>query len=234
MKPLHHADRATHTRGPLPRTAMLLAALLTLGACGGEPDVEPRPKGPSEPRTSPYTLEAGVPDPEMEQDGRAFRGVLTDTSHSGTPDFRYDAFIVTARKSGWVTMRSDVVAVHPDGYAHGYGYPLTIAPIEEGVTLGQSGGNYVQNALETGTAILMYPVAADQQYVLVYKTFRQFTPLTYRLTLPPELKLEGRIHAPPTPVPVPEHSEGAITLDNPRPEALHTFMNELRERVSTD
>ncbi len=131
--------------------------------------------------------------PELPSGSSAFLGVLTTDSALGYLDFRYDAYVVTARESGSVTIRSDVLEANPDGYRYGYGYPLSIAYIQDGVTLTQNGGNYVQNALETGTAIIDYPVQAGQQYILVYKTFGKFTPLKYRLTLPSTLTVEGRI-----------------------------------------
>ena len=106
------------------------------------------------------------------------------------------------------------------------------ASIEDGVTFTAYGGSYIQNALETGTAIIDYPVVAGHQYILVYKTFGSFTPLTYCLTLSSELILEGRIYTPPAPVPIPTVSTGLITLENPRPDALNRLVPWLNARVS--
>jgi hypothetical protein len=160
--------------------------------------------------------------------------VLTTDSALGSLDFRYDAYVVTARESGAVNIKSDVLEANPAGYRYGYGYPLSMTTIESGLSLTAYGGSYYQNALETGTAIIDYPVLAGHQYILVYKTFGSFTPLTYCLTLPPTLTLEGRIHTPPEPVPVPQNSAGLITLENPRPDALSRFVPWLSERVKSN
>lgn len=61
---------------------------------------------------------------------------------------------------------------------------------------------------------------------------RSFTPQTYCLTLPSTLKVEGRIHMPPLPVPIPTSSTGLITLENPRPDVLGRVVPWLNERVS--
>ncbi|MCY1075105.1 hypothetical protein [Archangium lansingense] len=158
---------------------------------------EPVPTDTTPTPAHPYTL-AAVPSEEMAeanppQQSRAFRGVLTTGSQPCPPYFHCDAFVVTAQTSGLVKISSDVLQVNPDVYPNGYGYPLTIAPIEEGVTLTQYGGEYLQNALEDGTAVLQYPVQKERQYILVYKTFSSFMPLTHRLRLPASLKMEGRI-----------------------------------------
>jgi hypothetical protein len=131
-----------------------------------------------------------------------------------------------------VNIKSDVLEANPEGYRYGYGYPLSMAAIEDGANLSAFVGTYVQNALETGTAIIGYQVQAGRQYILVYKTFGKFTPLTYLLTLPSALTLEGRIDALPEPVPAPPDSAGPITLENPRPDALSRFVPWLSERVN--
>jgi hypothetical protein len=232
MNHSHDVARAFDTRGPLPTTVILLALLAPLAACQPEPTPEP---GDTSTTTSPFSLSSAEQDPDLSTDPsqgrRAFVGVLTTASALGSLDFRYDAYVVTARQSGDVSIQSDVIHANPSGYRHGYGYPLSMAAIEDGITLSAYGGNYVQNALETGTAIIQYPVVAGRQYILVYKTFGSFTPLTYRLTLPATVTLEGRIHELPEPVSVPTSSTGPITLDNPRPDSLSRFMTWLGERV---
>ncbi|HEX5748779.1 MAG TPA: hypothetical protein VFZ09_21235 [Archangium sp.] len=162
---------------------------------------------------------------------RAFRGVLTTHSLQAPQYFHYDAFVVTARESGPVTIMSDVIEVGPNGYVHGYGYPLTIAPIEEGAVLTQIGGEYVQNALETGTAMIRYPVQKGRQYILAYKTFSGFMPLSYRLWLSPYLQMEGRIETLPAPVPVTGNDTGQISLENPRPATLSRIVEWLSPRM---
>ncbi len=141
------------------------------------------------------------------------------------------AFVITARESGRVLIKSEVLEAQPKHYPYGYGYPLSMAAIEEGVSLTFVGGSYVQDALNTGTAVIEYPVQAGRQYILVYKTFGTFTPLTYRLWLPSSLTVEGRIYPPPEPVPAVPVSAGPITLENPRPDTLSSFVSWLGSRV---
>jgi hypothetical protein len=232
--------------------ALALLALLTqVTACLPEPTSEPEPgqftPNPSSPeqptgepstQTSPFSLTAPSEDPhrppELPPGNGTYLGILTtDSVMGGSVDFRYDAYVITARVSGSMTLQSDVLESSPNNsYRYGYGYPLTMAAIADGITFTQYGGNYAQDALNTGTAIISYPVQAGQQYILVYKTFSAFTPLTYRLTLPASLVVEGRIYAPPEPVPVPPNSSGPITLENPRPDVLHRIVPWLNERVS--
>ena len=157
---------------------------------------------------------------------------LIDASSALGSYFRYDAFVLTARQTGKVVIQADVLSVNPSGYQYGYGYPLSMATIEDGVTFTAYGGSYLQDALSTGTAIMDYPVVAGQQYVLVYKTFSSFAPQTYCLKLPSTLTVEGQVHAPPVPVPIPPHSAGPITLENPRPDVLRRVVPWLNERVA--
>jgi hypothetical protein len=222
--------RRAHGLRTAVRFAGLLASLL-LAACEPEPAPEPTPPVIG---TSPYTLKAGVPESEQPPEATAVRAELTSTSHFGGNYYRYDAFIVTATQSGAARLRSDVLQVKEGAYPYGYGYPLSIAAIEGGVELAQLGGTYVQDALESGTAIVDYPVVEGRQYIVVYKTFDGFAPLTYRLTLPASLKLEGRIDTLPEPVPVTAASGGAITLENPQPQALQRFVDHLDASVSRD
>jgi hypothetical protein len=165
------------------------------------------------------------------QQVRAFLGVLTPGSLAAPSYFHYDAFVVTALESGWATITSDVLRVGPNAYEHGYGYPLTIASIEEGATFTFIGGNYLQNALETGTAVIEYPVRKGAQYILVYKTFSSFMPLTYRLWLSSNLKMEGKIDALPAPLPVTGGNTGQISLENPRPATLSHIVDWLSPRM---
>lgn len=231
--------RAPGVRRPIP-AVVLLVLLAQATACQPEPvDTPPdQPPGTTPVQTFPFTLTSASRDPDTSTPPPAgscpFYGVLTTDSALATLDFRYDAYVVTARDFGKVIIQSDVIEANPDGYRYGYGYPLSMAAIEDGVSLTAYGGQYLQNALETGTAIIEYPVAKGQQYILVYKTFGRFTPLKYCLTVPSVLTIEGRIDALPEPVPVPQESSGPITLENPRPDALSRFVPWLNERVKNN
>jgi len=75
------------------------------------------------------------------------------------------------------------------------------------------------------------PQRKGHQYILVYKTFSGFMPLTYRLWLPPTLKMEGRIEPLPAPVPVTGGETGQISLENPRPAALSRIVDGLNPRM---
>jgi hypothetical protein len=121
----------------------------------------------------------------------AFEAVLTLQAASAGSDFRHDTYVVTARRSGMAIIQSDVIEANPKGYKHGYGYPLNIEPLDGSIA--PNGAHYVQDALETGTAIIKYPVLAGRQYRLEYKTFDSFTPLKYRITLSEELVLERQL-----------------------------------------
>jgi hypothetical protein len=249
MKSSYRVARAPNARRPMLAAVVLLVLLAQTTACQPDPAPVPGDSSPEQPthtpdqptdatspQTSPFTLAFSPQDPDYTPDpkqpgGGAFLGVLTTNSALASLDFRYDAYIVTARESGAMIIKSEVLEANPAGYRYGYGYPLSMTAIEDGVSLTQYGGSYVQDALETGTAIIEYPVRAGRQYILVYKTFGSFTPLTYRLTLPSALTVEGRIHQPPEPVPAPP-SSGIITLENPRPDALSRFVPWLSERVN--
>jgi len=178
----------------------------------------------------PHDEEAAAADPSPP--GRAYRGVLTTESLLGVVDLRYDALVLTARESAVVTFRSEVLKTD-HSYKYGYGYPLSVATFEEGVSLTAVGGMYLQSALEDGTALYQYPVEKGRQYILVYKTFGAFTPLTYRLRIPTALKVEGRIQSLPAPVPVAGGDTGQITLENPRPATLDTIVEWLNPRVGS-
>ncbi len=242
MNRLQSFARAAHARGAVSRPAVLflLLAQVAVTGCQQEPGpIEPpvpTDTTPGQTRTSSHALAAAPVDDEAvaadpPQQARPFRGVLTTDSLPGLSYFHYDAFVVTARESGTVTISSDVIEVGPNAYVHGYGYPLTIGSIDEGATLTLIGGEYVQNALDTGTAVIQYPVRQGRQYILVYKTFSNFMPLTYRLWLPPTLKMEGRIEPLPAPVPVTGGETGQISLENPRPAALSRIVDWLNPRV---
>jgi hypothetical protein len=246
MNHSHPLARVPDARRPMPAAVVLLVLLAQVAACQPEQPVEAPPVETTPAETtpvettpaeaSPFSLTASVRDPDNSMEPTpgtsGFRGVLTTSSALGILDFRYDAYVITARQSGTVTIKSYVLDVNPNGYRYGYGYPLSMAAIEDGASLTAYGGRYVQNALDTGTAIIEYPVQAGHQYILVYKTFGSFTPLTYRLTLPATLTVEGRIDVPPQPLPIPQSSAGLITLENPRPDALRRFVPWLSAQVS--
>lgn len=224
--------RAAHARVPTSRPAVLLLLLAHVAAAGCQPGPEPTGgTNPPPPDTTPgqtvtssHTL-AEAPSDATEgsppQQERSFYGVLTPTSLFGGQYFRYDAFVLTALRSGSVTLSSDVISVNPKGYVNGYGYPLSMASIAEGATFTFVGGAYLQDALETGTAVIEYPVVAGRQYVVTYKTFDSFAPQEYRLRFSPSmLRMEGRIDSLPAPVTVTGDDSGEISLRNPRPATL--------------
>jgi hypothetical protein len=241
MEHLQSSARAAHARGPASRPVVLLLLLAHVAVAGCQPEPGPTtgpnpvPTPPAPNGTSSHTLAAAPEDLEVvaglaEQD-RAFRGELTTRSLQAPQYFHYDAFVVTARESGLVSIMSDVLQVGPKGYVHGYGYPLTIGPIEEGANMTQIGGEYLQDALETGTAMIQYPVVKGRQYIIAYKTFSSFMPLSYRLWLSPYLKMEGRIETLPAPVPVTGDNTGQISLENPRPATLSRIVDWLGPRM---
>ncbi|SEL29151.1 hypothetical protein SAMN05444354_105130 [Stigmatella aurantiaca] len=212
---------------------LLLAAQVT--ACEPEPAPTPEPLPNPLPVTATVTLTAVSPEaetgPDSPPDSRVYCEELNAQSALGVLDFRYDAYVVTAQASQLVKIRSDVHASANTSYPYGYGYPLSLTDIREDRTLAHVMNESYQNALDTGTAIAGYWVQQGQQYILVYKTFNRFTPLTYCLTLPAALTLEGRIDIPLEPILFPEQQEGPITLQNPRPDVLSTFVPWLDERV---
>lgn len=232
------------------RLACVLPVLLAVVAgCQPEPEPGPTPAPGSTPgntpvdpstgtpqtQTSPFSLTSAARAPDTSTPAPrvcTVNGLLDSSSELGILDFRYDALVLTARETDRVVIQADVIEANPNGYKYGYGYPLSMASIEDGVTFTAYGGSYLQDALETGTAIIDYPIVKGRQYVLVYKTFGAFTPQTYCLTLPSTLKVEGRIHQPPMPVPIPTSSTGLITLENPRPDVLGRVVPWLNERVS--
>lgn len=230
----------------LARTVALLVLLSHVAACQLGPEPEPlspspaqrtdttgQPTSPPPVQSSPYSLTAPVQAPATGTapppgSGNRIRGVLTRLSF-GNPDFRYDAYVVTARQSGPVSIRSNVLEAQV--YPYGYAYPIELLTIEDGFKLVAWASVNYQNALETGTAVLEQRVEAGHQYLLVYKTFTAFTPLTYRLTLPSTLTVEGRIYLPPEPMSVSPNSTSLITLENPRPDALELFITELDAQI---
>ncbi|WP_407740429.1 hypothetical protein [Hyalangium sp.] len=228
----------------MPLAVALFVLLAQVTACQPAPEPETGGTNPDQPtgtpqvQTAPYSLTASARDPgtgpELPPGNDAFLGVLTNHSALGALTFRYDAYVVTALETGRVRVQSDVLEANPNGYQYGYAYPLDMMPISrDGAILYALPTSSVQNALETGTAVYVFDsVEAGHQYILEYKTFESFTPLTYRLTLPSSLKVEGQIYAPPQPVPVPVTSEGLITLENPRPDALSRFVPTMNARVS--
>ncbi|WP_224362306.1 hypothetical protein [Hyalangium versicolor] len=241
MNRLYRSARALDVRRP---SAVVLFALLAhVAACQPEPvsEAEPasapspiQPGGISGESATPPRVDAAsyfltsLPPPSPGS-GDMIRGKLT-TSSFGGPDFRYDAYVVTARKSGTVRIQSNVL--ESQLYPYGYAYPIELLDIDEGFQLTAWACENYQNALDTGTAILDQRVVAGRQYILLYKTFTNFTPLTYHLTVSPLLKVEGQIHVPLDPASVPPSSPGLITLENPRPDVLDHFMIWLNDWTS--
>lgn len=248
MNRSHSLARAVDALGPRSSAVVLFALLAQVAACA--PELEPAP-GSSSPaptndtnvwspdaqqvQTAEYTLTAPLLDTgggvgSAPGSGTVIRGMLTQSSFGATDDYRYDAFVVTARESGTVSLRSDVL--ESQRYPYGYGYPLDLLHIDAGFELSAWASVDYQNALETGTAILAHQVMAGRQYILIYKTFDAFTPLTYGLTVPPTLTVEGQISRLPVPVPMSPNGTGLITRENPRPEVLEQFMGSMPQWTS--
>ena len=95
-----------------------------------------------------------------------------------------------------------------------------------------AGGNYIKNALYDGQAVTEYPLEVGKQYILVYKTFAKFTPLTYELTVPSSVRVEGQITSIPLPVPDSQVDDAPITLATPRPRYLSHIVDQLYRQVS--
>lgn len=238
MKRLHVFSPESHSSPSLWKTGALLLLAAQVTACEPEPGPSPVPLPHTPPATATVTLTPMSQEPETGPEtppgSRVYCEELNTDSALGILDFRYDAYVVTAQATQLVKIRSDVLASAHTSYPYGYGYPLSLTDIREDRTLAHVMTESYQDALETGTAIAGYRVQQGQQYILVYKTFSQFTPLTYCLTLPGALTLEGRIDIPLEPILFPEQQEGPITLQNPRPDVLSTFVPWLNERVKSD
>lgn len=159
------------------------------------------------------------------------RGELLPTSLAADGYFRYDVYVLTAQESGTATITSDVIAANPDGYRFGYAYPLSLSRLETGATLNAYGYNYLKNALDDGHAVTEYTLEAGKQYVLVYKTFDKFTPLTYELTLPDSIQVEGYVTSLATPVADPTVDDSLISLTNPRPLSLNHIIDQIQLRI---
>lgn len=76
-----------------------------------------------------------------------------------------------------------------------------------------------------------YTLEAGKQYVLVYKTFDKFTPLTYELTLPDSIQVEGYVTSLATPVADPTVDDSLISLTNPRPRSLNHIIDQIQLRI---
>ncbi|WP_225410378.1 hypothetical protein [Stigmatella hybrida] len=235
MKRLHVFSPESHALPSFWKTGALLLLAAQVTACEPEPGPSPEPLPYKPPAAATVTLtsmsQEPEPGPESPPDSRVYCEELNARSALGVLDFRYDAYVVTAQATQLVKIRSDVRHSAYADYPYGYGYPLSLTDIREDRTLEHVMTETYQDALETGTAIAGYWVQKGQQYILVYKTFNRFTPLTYCLTLPAALTLEGRIDIPLEPILFPEQQEGPITLQNPRPDVLSTFVPWLNERV---
>jgi len=223
--------------------AVLLALLVQAAACGPAltPQSEPAPGPVQTPGGSPastttalFTLVVAPPDPEAGTDRPQKQNTVLEVLSSQTAPtgglLAYHAYVVTALESGVMRIQSEVLKAGPNAYPYGYGYPLDTGTLNEDFSLTFWASHYVQDALTTGTAIYEHQMVKGHQYVLLYKTFPSFMPLTYRLTLPPTLKAEGRIQMLWPQVTVPADSTGLITLENPRPDVLNRLMAELNAR----
>lgn len=230
--------------------AVLFVLLVQVAACGPVPTPEPTPEptpapapapaqppGDSSPSTtiSYLSLVTAPPDtepgPERPKEQNTVREVLIPETTMRSSLFAYHIYVVTALETGVARIQSDVLKAGPDAYPYGYGYPLSFGSIEEDLSLIFWGTEYSQDALTTGTAIMGQRVVKGRQYLLMYYTFPSFMPLTYRLTLSPLLRVEGRIQRTWQPVTVPTNSTGLITLENPRLDALNGFVSAINERM---
>jgi hypothetical protein len=200
----------------------LVVALGVAGCGGGGPaPADPAPAPGPEP-TLRFALTAAQPSPAAA--ATSIEGRLDDSSQRGDLDFRYDAYVVTAVRSGPVGVTSTVVE---GKYAYGYGFPISLGLIQNSADLRAHGGNYEQDALNTGVAVTRYTVEEGQQYILVYKTFGSFTPLRYTLLVGEGLRVEGRIARDPATGALPADPGGLISLGNPRPRALSQVMEQI-------
>jgi hypothetical protein len=222
-------------RSRLGKTGALLLLAAQVAACEPEPSPTQEPASPAPQTTAALTLSAVSEEPGTgpSPDSRVYCEELTSQSALGILDFRYDAYVVTALATQAAQIRSDVRHSAYTSYPYGYGYPISLTGIRPDRTLTDLITLSYQNALGTGTAEAGYQVEAGRQYILVYKTFSRFTPLSYCLTLPAALRLEGRIDVPLEPILFPDQ-EGPLTLQNPRPDVLNTFVPWLNERVKSN
>lgn len=215
-----------------------------LAACGDEKvSIEPpvnltvdcqKNETPPAPVKTQFTYSLSAAKTETASPSKAeikIRGELLPTSLAADGYFRYDVYVLTAQESGKVTITSDVIAANPDGYRYGYAYPLSLSRIETGATLNAYGYNYLKNALDDGHAITEYTLEAGKQYALVYKSFDKFTPLTYELTLPDSVQVEGYVTSLTTPVADPTADDSPISLTNPRPKSLDRIVTQIQSRI---
>src|SRR6478735_5797233 len=156
----------------------LALALAACGGGGGTADVAETPAAPSTPAPAPelkalFNLASAQPaaSPASGAQSNAIDSRMETSPPELGMEFVYDAYVVTAVRSGTVTVTSTVVEGR---YALGYGFPISMGVIENGPDLRAFGGNYLQDALQTGVAVTRYSVQKDQQYILVYKTFGNF------------------------------------------------------------
>jgi hypothetical protein len=205
--------------------------VLGCGGGGGGETSEPAPIATapvptSQASTISFALAAARPAPIQPPTAGAtlVEGRLDTSSQKGDMDFHYDAYVVTALRSGTVGVTSTVTEGR---YALGYGFPISMGLIRDGADLRAYGGNYEQNALNTGVAVTRYTVEKDQQYILVYKTFGSFMPLQYTLDVGEALRVEGRIAKDAEKAEASTDPGGLISLDNPRPRALSQLMQQI-------
>lgn len=231
MKVINRSDRAPWLALGA-KVFSLVIASAAMAACGNVESSAANSTAVAEARYS-YSL-SGTPSESANLDvlGSHFRAQLLPTSLFGGIWFRYDTYVLTPKTTGTVTISGKVIDANPDGYKFGYGFPISLSEIAGGADLGARGGNYVKNALNDGEAVTEYALEAGKQYVLVYKTFDKFTPLTYELTLPSDVQVEGKIAAVAVPVPDPAVNEAPITLANPRPKALSHIVEQLDTKLA--
>ncbi|MFT3924059.1 MAG: hypothetical protein QM778_16105 [Myxococcales bacterium] len=112
-------------------------------------------------------------------DGRALVGKIDKNSivwESPNIVFFLDAYVITAKRSGSLSVASSVQAIG-DAYEYGYGYPLSaqaVASTEGLPTLSSklplvvSTDSY-ETALDDGKASISFHVDAGQQYLVIFK-----------------------------------------------------------------
>jgi hypothetical protein len=170
-------------------------------------------------------------------DGRALTGLLDKHSPTwfdfGRSGMFFDAYVVTARRSGTTSIFSSV-SPNGDTYELGYGFPFTVQAIDPSAPLPALSMDLVHgmplpdNALDDGKARVDLQVEADKQYVVVFKNLfgdrtYETSSLNYTLTLcGSDLQVEGKlwIAEDETDLIPAESLTGAISLDNASPGAM--------------
>ena len=241
MKAFHRFDRTTALGTKVLFFVFTTAALSACGDAASSIDLPPCTSVDCKPdETTPapaaatyvYSLSAPRSETSLPSTSQIrIRGELLPTSLAADEYYRYDVYVLTAQASATATITTDVIDANPDGYPFGYAYPLSLSRLDTRGTLRPYAYNYLKNALDDGHAVTQYDLEAGKQYVLVYKTFDKFTPLTYELTLPDSVRVEGYVTALAMPVSDPTVDDTPITLASPHPRFLSRIVAQIRNRA---